>query len=176
MQSLFYFCITFLSVGAVCLDGHAYTINISAAFFPVQKSGFEVLKLRRRYKSQRIQCSATVWCCVWWWFCRKYHKYMCLLLVYQTNHQLSWYIQHTPPKWILFVGKGKHRSHVGRFVANILCKQQQPHQEFIYIFWSTAFYLNFLSANASPEVYVLLNNMCFSILRSVSLSSPRALM
>jgi len=65
---------------------------------------------------------------------------------------------------------------VGRFVANILCKQQQPHQEFIYIFWSTAFYLNFLSANASPEVYVLLNNMCFSILRSVSLSSPRALM
>ena len=65
---------------------------------------------------------------------------------------------------------------IGRFVADILCKQQQPHQEFIYIFWSTAFYLNFLSANASPEVYVLLNNMCFSILRSVSLSSPRALM
>ena len=89
-----------------CLDGHAYTI--SAAFFPVQKSGFEVVNLRRRYKSQRIQCSTTVWCCVWWWFCRKYHKYMCLLLVYQTNHQLSWYIQHTPPKWILFVGKGKH--------------------------------------------------------------------
>ena len=111
MQSLFcYFCITFLSVGAVCLDGHAYTI--SAAFFPVQKSYFEVVNdtLYRWYTctSQKIQCSATVWCCDWWWFCRKYHKYMCLLLVYQTNHQLSWYIQHTPPKWILFVGKGKH--------------------------------------------------------------------
>ena len=100
----------YFSLCRCCLSRWARLYNFSCFLSCSEVIYFEVVNdtLYRWYTSQKIQCSATVWCCDWWWFCRKYHKYMCLLLVYQTNHQLSWYIQHTPPKWILFVDKGKH--------------------------------------------------------------------
>ena len=61
----------------------------------------------------------------------------CVCCWCKTNHQLSYYRWPAPPKWVLSL-IWKNRTLVLRFVANILCKQQQPHQDFIFS-WATAF-------------------------------------